>query len=55
MQMGQVIGPINAVDWLTLKMLKESIEYSRRNSDEIALKKERNLFKEVLSSAGKAA
>lgn len=50
-----VIGPISPVDWLTLKMLKESIEYSQRNGDDIALNKERNTFKYILSSVKHAA
>lgn len=50
--MGQVIGPIDPASWLTLKMLKASIEYDKEHNENgdrtLSIKKEKSIYKEIL-------
>lgn len=48
-----VIGPFDPADWLTLKMLRGSVAWMKKqptNKFELGIKKEQSLFKHILSS-----
>lgn len=50
--MGQVIGPINACDWHTLLLLKQSVSFMKKHDRDLyrsAIDKETKLYKKTLN------